>query len=82
MVLYFPRYLLASTTTTCFAVVMTLLPNYMPMYLIVLCVNGATLCLQVSECIFTIATNYKFVYEDLKLASLCKGEYSNLYVTK
>ena len=41
--MYFPRYLIASSMTMCFAVVMKFLGKYMPMYLIVLvpCVKGA-----------------------------------------
>ena len=42
MVMYFPRYLIASTTTTCFAVVMKFLGKYMLMYLIVSCAKEAT----------------------------------------
>ena len=46
MVMFFPRYLIASTTTTCFAVVMTFLGEYMPMYLIAECAKGAKVITQ------------------------------------
>ena len=42
MDMYFPRYLIASTMTTYFAVVMKYLLKYMPMYLILSCAKGAT----------------------------------------
>ena len=42
MVMYLPKYLIASTTTTCFAAVMKFLGKYMPMYLLVPCAKGAS----------------------------------------
>ena len=42
MIMYFPRYLIASTMTMCFNVVMKLLGMHMPMKLIFSCAKGAT----------------------------------------
>ena len=38
MVMYFPRYLIASATTTCFAEVIKFLGKYMSMYRVCVCV--------------------------------------------
>ena len=41
MVIYFPRYLIGSILTTCFAVVIKILGKYMPMCLTLSCAKGA-----------------------------------------
>ena len=56
MVMYFPRYLIASTRTLYFAVIMEVLGKYMPMYLIFSCAKGATYMWQNSILIFYINT--------------------------